>query len=111
MIYLLQDIKSISAISTIQGMIIWQPDQKINNGRFIIQGKALGSGGFGFTYKALEPSTGKLYAIKTLNSIMQLSDDFAEQQVKFINKALTIKGFDHPHILKVDEVIQEGELF
>ncbi len=48
-------------------MIIWQPGQEINNGRFIIQGKPLGSGGFGTTYKALEPRTGKLYAIKTLN--------------------------------------------
>ncbi|MEA5550807.1 serine/threonine-protein kinase [Anabaena cylindrica UHCC 0172] len=92
-------------------MIIWQPGQQINNGRFIIQGKPLGSGGFGTTYKALEPSTGKLYAIKTLNSTMQLRDDFAEQQVKFINEALTIKGFDHSHILKVYEVIQEGQLF
>ncbi|MBD2281088.1 serine/threonine-protein kinase [Aphanizomenon flos-aquae] len=92
-------------------MIIWQPGQQINNGRFIIQGKPLGSGGFGTTYKALEPSTGKLYAIKTLNQQMQLREDFAEQQVKFINEALTIKGFDHRHILKVHEVIQAGELF
>ncbi|MEB3150194.1 MAG: serine/threonine-protein kinase [Sphaerospermopsis sp.] len=92
-------------------MIIWQPGQQINNGRFIIQGKPLGSGGFGTTYKALEPSTGKLYAIKTLNQQMQLREDFAEQQVKFINEALTIKGFDHQHILKVHEVIQAGELF
>ncbi|MEA5528965.1 serine/threonine-protein kinase [Dolichospermum sp. UHCC 0684] len=92
-------------------MIIWQPGQEINNGRFIIQGKPLGSGGFGTTYKALEPSTGKLYAIKTLNQQMQLREDFAEQQVKFINEALTIKGFDHQHILKVHEIIQAGELF
>ena len=92
-------------------MIIWQPGQQINNGRFIIQGKPLGSGGFGTTYKALEPSTGRLYAIKTLNQQMQLRDDFAEQQVKFINEALTIKGFDHKHILKVHEVIQAGQLF
>jgi serine/threonine protein kinase len=92
-------------------MIIWQPGQQINNGRFIIQGKPLGSGGFGITYKVLEPSTGKLYAIKTLNPIMQQRNDFAEQQVKFINEALTIKGFDHSHILKVYEVIQEDALF
>lgn len=92
-------------------MIIWQPGQEINKGRFIIQGNPLGSGGFGTTYKALEPSTGKLYAIKTLNQHMQLREDFAEQQVKFINEALTIKGFDHKHILKVHEVIQSGELF
>ena len=92
-------------------MIIWQPGQQVNNGRFIIQGKPLGSGGFGTTYKALEPRTGKLYAIKTLNQQMQLREDFPEQQVKFINEALTIKGFDHKHILKVHEVIQAGELF
>ncbi|TVP56128.1 MAG: serine/threonine protein kinase [Nodularia sp. (in: Bacteria)] len=92
-------------------MIIWQPDQPINRGRFIIQGKPLGCGGYGITYKAQETNTGKLYAIKTLNQQMQLKNDFAEEQVKFINEALTIKGFDHRHILKVNEVIQEGELF
>ncbi|WP_246605386.1 serine/threonine-protein kinase [Sphaerospermopsis torques-reginae] len=91
-------------------MIIWQPGQQINNSRFIIQ-SILGTGGFGITYKALEPSTGKLYAIKTLNSTMQLREDFGDQQVKFINEALTIKGFDHKYILKVYEVIQEGQLF
>jgi serine/threonine protein kinase len=92
-------------------MIIWQPDQPIKNGRFIIQGKPLGCGGYGITYKAKETNTGKLYAIKTLNQQMQLKNDFAEEQVKFINEALTLKGFDHRHILKVNEVIQEGELF
>ncbi|MEA5619332.1 protein kinase [Cronbergia sp. UHCC 0137] len=80
-------------------MIIWQPIQP------------LGSGGFGITYKAKEPSIGKLYAIKTLNHIMQKRDDFAEQQVKFINEALTIKGFDHFHILKVYQVLKKGDLF
>ncbi len=91
-------------------MIIWQPDQIIQKGRFIIQGKPLGSGGFGITYKVLEPSTGKFYAIKTLNQQMQLREDFEEQQVNFLNEALTIKGFKHNHILKVHEYIKEGEL-
>ncbi|OBQ22209.1 MAG: serine/threonine protein kinase [Anabaena sp. WA113] len=88
-------------------MIIWHPGQPINKDRFIIQGKPLGSGGFGITYKALEPKTGKLYAIKTLNQQMQLGDDFADQQVKFINEALKIASFDHKHIVKVHEVIEE----
>ena len=88
-------------------MIIWHPGQQINKDRFIIQGKPLGSGGFGITYKALEPKTGKLYAIKTLNQQMQLGDDFADQQVKFINEALKIASFDHKHIVKVHEVIEE----
>jgi serine/threonine protein kinase len=88
-------------------MIIWHPGQKINKGRFIIQGKPLGIGGFGITYKALEPKTGKFYAIKTLNQQMQLQDD---QQVKFINEALKIASFDHKHIVKVHEVIEEVEV-
>ncbi|MFN8951528.1 MAG: protein kinase domain-containing protein [Aphanizomenon sp.] len=91
-------------------MIIWHPGQPINKDRFIIQGKPLGSGGFGITYKALEPKTGKFYAIKTLNQQMQLGDDFADQQVKFINEALKIASFDHKHILKVHEVIEELEV-
>jgi serine/threonine protein kinase len=91
-------------------MIIWHPGQPINKDRFIIQGKPLGSGGFGITYKALEPKTGKLYAIKTLNQQMQLGDDFADQQVKFINEAMKIASFDHKHILKVHEVIEELEV-
>jgi serine/threonine protein kinase len=91
-------------------MIIWHPGQPINKDRFIIQGKPLGSGGFGITYKALEPKTGKLYAIKTLNQQMQLRDDFAAQQVKFINEAMKIASFDHKHILKVHEVIEELEV-
>ncbi|MBE9199994.1 MULTISPECIES: serine/threonine-protein kinase [unclassified Nodularia (in: cyanobacteria)] len=90
--------------------ITWQTDQPIKNGRFIIQG-TLGIGGFGITYKAKEPKTGKLYAIKTLNQRMQRKKDFAEQQEKFINEALIMGGFDHRHILKVNEVIQEGELW
>ena len=91
-------------------MIIWRPGQTINKGKYIIQGKPLGSGGFGITYKALEPKTGKLCAIKTLNQQMQLGDDFADQQVKFINEALKIASFDHKHIVKVHEVIEEVEV-
>ncbi|MBD2443158.1 GUN4 domain-containing protein [Dolichospermum sp. FACHB-1091] len=91
-------------------MIIWRPGQPINKGKYIIQGKPLGIGGFGITYKALEPKTGKLYAVKTLNQEMQLRDDFAAQQVKFINEALKIASFDHKHIVKVHEVIEEVEV-
>jgi serine/threonine protein kinase len=89
--------------------VIWQPGTSINNGRFTIE-KVLGTGGFGITYKAVDTKS-KIYAIKTLNLTMQLRADFKEQQVKFINEAITIKGFRHPHILRVYEVIQENELF
>ncbi len=90
--------------------VIWQPGTSINNSRFTIE-KVLGTGGFGVTYKAIDTKSSKVYAIKTLNPTMQLRADFKEQQVKFINEAITIKGFRHPHILRVYEVIQENELF
>jgi WD40 repeat protein len=91
-------------------MIIWQPGQLINKGRFTIE-QVLGMGGFGITYKAEDTRSGEIFAIKTLNPTMQLRGDFPEQQVKFINEAVTIRGFNHPHVLKVYEVIQEGQLF
>ncbi|EFA70865.1 Serine/Threonine protein kinase [Cylindrospermopsis raciborskii CS-505] len=90
-------------------LITWQPGQSIVSDRFSIE-EVLGVGGFGITYKAKDPK-GELYAIKTLNPTIQNRVDFKEQQVKFINEALTVKGFRHPHIVKVYEVIQEGELF
>ncbi|MFM6269221.1 MAG: serine/threonine protein kinase, partial [Dolichospermum sp.] len=72
--------------------------------------KVLGSGGFGITYKVTDPR-GKVYALKTLNPTIQLRPDFQEQQVKFINEAVIAARFNHPHVLKVYEVVQEGELF
>lgn len=90
-------------------LIIWQPGESIANSRFSIQ-EVLGTGGFGITYK-VKDKKGQIYALKTLNATMQNRDDFKEQQVKFINEALTLKGFSHPHIVKVYEIIQEKELF
>ncbi|MFL0604089.1 serine/threonine-protein kinase, partial [Cylindrospermopsis raciborskii] len=89
--------------------VVWRPTQQINNGRLTIQ-KVLGSGGFGITYKVTD-LRGKVYALKTLNPTIQLRPDFQEQQVKFINEAVIAARFNHPHVLKVYEVVQEGELF
>jgi serine/threonine protein kinase len=91
-------------------ILVWQQGDSINNGRFTIE-QVLGIGGFGITYKATDNARGGTLAIKTLNPTMQLRPDFQEQQVKFINEAITVKGFIHPHILKVYEVIREKELF
>ncbi|UJS06209.1 serine/threonine-protein kinase [Cylindrospermopsis raciborskii] len=90
-------------------LISWQPGESIANGRFTIQ-EVLGTGGFGITYK-VKDKKGQIYALKTLNATMQNRDDFKEQQLKFINEALTLKGFSHPQIVKVYEMIQEKELF
>ncbi|MHC5724989.1 MAG: serine/threonine protein kinase, partial [Nostoc sp.] len=91
-------------------MQLWTPNQPLKNGRFIVQ-KVLGGGGFGVTYSALEQRTGKLFAIKTLNPIQQSQSDFQEKQEQFVNEALRLRGCQHPHIVKVHEVIQEAGLW
>jgi formylglycine-generating enzyme required for sulfatase activity len=91
-------------------MQLWTPNQTLKNGRFIVQ-KVLGGGGFGVTYSILEPKTNKLFAIKTLNPINQSQSDFADKQEQFVNEALRLRGCQHPHIVKVYEVIQEAGLW
>jgi eukaryotic-like serine/threonine-protein kinase len=91
-------------------MQLWTPNQSLKNGKFIVQ-KVLGGGGFGVTYSALEKRTGQLFAIKTLNPIQQSQGDFAEKQEQFLNEALRLRGCQHPHIVKVHEVIQEAGLW
>ncbi|MBN3945612.1 MAG: GUN4 domain-containing protein [Nostoc sp. NMS7] len=91
-------------------MQLWTPNQPLKNGRFIVE-KVLGGGGFGVTYSALEQRTGKLFAIKTLNPIQQSQGDFHEKQEQFVNEALRLRGCQHPHIVKVHEVIQEVGLW
>ncbi|MBR8840749.1 MAG: GUN4 domain-containing protein [Stigonema ocellatum SAG 48.90 = DSM 106950] len=91
-------------------MKLWTPNQSLKNGRFIIQ-KVLGGGGFGVTYSALEQRTGQLFAIKTLNPMHQSQDDFLELQEKFVNEALRLRGCNHPHIVKVHELIQEDGMW
>ncbi|OUL30245.1 serine/threonine protein kinase [Nostoc sp. T09] len=91
-------------------MQLWTPNQSLQNGRFIVQ-KVLDSGGFGITYSALEQRTGQLFVIKTLNHLQQTRADFDEQQVKFINEAVRLAQCSHPHIVKVNEVFKEGELW
>jgi serine/threonine protein kinase len=91
-------------------MKLWTLNQKLDNGRFIIQ-KVLGEGGFGVTYSVQEQSTGKLFVIKTLNHIQQKQPDFQQLQVKFVNEALRLAKCSHPHIVQVYEVIQEDGLW
>ncbi|MEI2581457.1 serine/threonine-protein kinase [Scytonema sp. PRP1] len=91
-------------------MQYWQPNQTIKNGRFIIQ-KILGGGGYGVTYSAIDNNTNKIIAIKTLNPMQQSQPDFEEEQEKFVNEALRLRGCTHPHIVQVYEMIREVGLW
>jgi eukaryotic-like serine/threonine-protein kinase len=88
----------------------WKPNQKLENGKYIIE-KVIGSGGFGVTYKAKETASGKLIAIKTLNSIQHQKPDFDKRQVDFINEAMCLARFSHPHIPQVDRVFMEEDIW
>jgi formylglycine-generating enzyme required for sulfatase activity len=97
--------------------IVWRPGQIIKNGRFKVL-KDLGSGGFGTTYQVRELKSQqmkdvaepRLLALKILNSKQQGRADFSEQQERFMNEAMNLKGFDaHPNIVKVLEVVEVVE--
>jgi serine/threonine protein kinase len=91
-------------------MKLWQPNQPLDNGRFVIQ-KFIARGGYGATYSAIELRTKKLVVIKTLNLEQQGKPDFKQQQVKFVNEGLRLAQCSHPHVVKVHELIQEDELW
>jgi eukaryotic-like serine/threonine-protein kinase len=91
-------------------MPIWKSDETIQNGCFLIK-KRLREGGFGITYLAEEPSTRKQVVIKTLNANRQNAENFKQIQVSFMNEALKLRGLRHPQIVRVEEFIQEEDLW
>jgi len=87
----------------------WNPGKILNNGEYTIQ-SVLGQGGFGVTYLARNTKNIQV-AIKTLNDKVQNHPDFAQFQQDFVNEALRLAKCNHPHIVKVHEVIQEDNLW
>ncbi len=85
----------------------WKPGQKLQRGKYIIE-RVLGQGGFGITY-LIKDKQGNPFVIKTLNDYLQHQYDFAKFQQDFLNEALRLAKFRHPHIVRVDEVMQEGD--
>ncbi|MEO8892111.1 MAG: serine/threonine-protein kinase [Coleofasciculaceae cyanobacterium] len=87
----------------------WKSGQKLQRGKYTIE-KELGQGGFGITY-LIKDKQGHQLVVKTLNEWLQRQYDFENFQQDFLNEALRLAKFRHPHIVRVDEVIQEGELW
>jgi Protein kinase domain len=90
----------------IPAMRHWQPEQQLQNGKYIIQ-EILGGGAFGVTYRAQNPKEGKTVAIKTLNANVQGKPNFREYQTKFVNEALSLAKCSHPNVVQVYEVFPE----
>jgi serine/threonine protein kinase len=85
----------------------WASGQKLQGGKYTIE-QELGEGGFGITYRARD-NNGQKVVIKTLNETVQRRADFAKFQQDFLNEALRLARCSHPHIVRVDEVIQEEQ--
>jgi serine/threonine protein kinase len=89
--------------------MVWTPGQRLQDGKYTIE-KRLGHGGFGVTYLA-RGKNGNPVVIKTLKDVDKDSPDFDKCQQDFVNEALRLKGCQHAHIVKVYELIKEGELW
>ena len=81
----------------------------MQDGKYVIERK-LGHGGFGITY-LVRDKKGNLVVIKTLKDVDRDSPDFDKCQQDFVNEALRLKGCQHPNIVKVYELIKEGDLW
>ncbi|MGL5035834.1 MAG: protein kinase domain-containing protein [Microcystaceae cyanobacterium] len=88
----------------------WQQGKTIQGGKYVIA-KVLGYGGAGVTYCAQDRSEKRWVAIKTLNETMQSRKDFQQHQERFIQEAFRLAKCSHPHVIRVDDVFQEGHLW
>lgn len=87
----------------------WLTGQQLQNGKYTIE-SLLAIGGFAITYLAKDLDN-NCVVIKTLNDKLQKSPEFNRFQQDFVNEALRVKGCQHPHIVKVYELFQEGALW
>ncbi|MBU0754750.1 MAG: serine/threonine protein kinase, partial [Planctomycetes bacterium] len=74
-------------------------------GNFLLK-REIDRGAMGIVYEAEEIPTKKSYALKVLSPLI-CSDERAKS--RFLREMNTLKKLDHPNIIKVHEVVEEGE--
>ena len=95
----------------------------LNNGRYRIE-QHLGSGGFGNTYRVLDTTNGKMFALKEFylkgvnerdanSRIVSVSnadntDEFESQRSKFRKESMRLQTLDNPHVVHVYQLFEEN---
>ncbi|HAX79024.1 MAG TPA: hypothetical protein DCY88_25175 [Cyanobacteria bacterium UBA11372] len=87
----------------------WTVGQKLQASNYRIE-QVLGEDSFGITYLARNEKNRRV-VIKTLSDRAQQRPDFDKLHQDFLNDALRLARCTHPHIVRVEELIQEGALF
>jgi serine/threonine protein kinase len=86
------------------------PDTPESFGRFVVE-EAIGRGGMGVVYKALDPLIGRPVAIKILRMDAAMgSESLANLQSRFEQEFRSAGALSHPNIVTIYDVGQEGEL-
>jgi serine/threonine-protein kinase len=101
------------------------PGARLGGGRYAIE-RLLGRGGFGITYRAEDRRLGRWVAVKELappgvlrrpgpgpgdqrlEAPAHLAGEFAGARDRFLREAHALGRFDHPGIMRVYEVFEEG---
>ncbi|MFQ3613175.1 MAG: serine/threonine-protein kinase [Cyanobacteriota bacterium] len=86
----------------------WAVGEKLQEGRYRIE-SILGEGGFGITYCAWDNFRADQVVIKVLSDSIARDPDYPRFEQSFMNEALQLARCRHPHVVKVEEVIREGE--
>lgn len=88
--------------------MVWAAGEKLQGNKYTIE-KQLGEGGFSLTYLARNQNDQQV-VIKTLNDRVQHRPDFVKFQQDFLNEAVRLAKCTHPHIVRIEEMIQQGNL-
>lgn len=88
--------------------MVWAAGEKLQGNKYTIE-KQLGEGGFSLTYLARNQNNQQV-VIKTLHDTVQRRPDFVKFQQDFLNEAVRLAKCTHPHIVRIEEMIQEEAL-
>ena len=73
---------------------------------FYVIGKALGQGGMGVVYEAVDKALGRKVAIKMLSDEFQID---AQAKAQLLDEARTVAALHHPHIVDIHSIVSDDK--